>query len=120
MSLGSSFAQRTTFFSVIFATASSLRLQHYIARAISDYLTTETGVTIIFESVIVPKWKDSRISFKNVFISRRYFLHSRRPHLHSRRPHLLKGFAYASQGPYLGDRFPIDQSLREHISMDKD
>ncbi|KAJ7739022.1 mitochondrial distribution and morphology proteins-domain-containing protein [Mycena maculata] len=61
----------TTFFSVIFATASSLRLQHYIARAISDYLTAETGVTIIFESAIVPKWKDSRISFKNVFISRR-------------------------------------------------
>lgn len=28
-------------------------------------------MTIIFESAIVPKWKDSRISFKNVFISRR-------------------------------------------------
>ncbi|KAF7299286.1 hypothetical protein MIND_00877500 [Mycena indigotica] len=59
------------FFSVIFATANSLQLQHYVARAISDYLTSETGVTIIFESAIVPKWKDSRISFKNVFISRR-------------------------------------------------
>jgi len=43
----------------------------YIARAISDYLTSETGVTIIFESAIVPKWKDSRISFKNVYVSRR-------------------------------------------------
>ncbi|KAJ7646865.1 mitochondrial distribution and morphology protein 31 [Roridomyces roridus] len=61
----------TTFVSVIFATASSLRLQHYIARALSDYLTAETGVTIIFESAIVPKWKDSKVSFKNVFISRR-------------------------------------------------
>jgi distribution and morphology protein 31 len=28
-------------------------------------------VTIIFESAIVPKWKDSRISFKNIYISRR-------------------------------------------------
>jgi mitochondrial distribution and morphology protein 31 len=28
-------------------------------------------VTVVFESAIVPKWKDSRISFKNVFISRR-------------------------------------------------
>ncbi|KAJ6625750.1 mitochondrial distribution and morphology proteins-domain-containing protein [Mycena sp. CBHHK59/15] len=65
------FVGTTTFFSVIFATANSLQLQHYIARAISDYLTSETGVTIIFESAIVPKWKDSRISFKNVFISRR-------------------------------------------------
>ena len=80
---------RTTFFSVVFATANSLRLQglylpllppnhrlppprtEYIARAISDYLTSETGVTIIFESAIVPKWKNSRISFKNVYISRR-------------------------------------------------
>ncbi|KAF8585949.1 mitochondrial distribution and morphology protein family 31/32 [Ramaria rubella] len=61
----------TTFFSVIFATANSLRLQEYIARAISRYLTSETGVTVAFESAIVPKWKDSRISFKNVYISRR-------------------------------------------------
>jgi distribution and morphology protein 31 len=42
-----------------------------VARAISDYLTSETGVIIIFESAIVPKWKDSRISFKNVYVSRR-------------------------------------------------
>ncbi|KJA27857.1 hypothetical protein HYPSUDRAFT_62897 [Hypholoma sublateritium FD-334 SS-4] len=61
----------TTFFSVIFSTANSLRLQRYVARAISDYLTSETGVTIIFESAIVPKWKDSRLSFKNVYVSRR-------------------------------------------------
>ena len=46
-------------------------LSAYVGRAISNYLTSETGVTIIFESAIVPKWKDSRISFKNVYISRR-------------------------------------------------
>ena len=40
----------------------------YVARALSDYLTAETGVRIIFESAIVPKWKDSRISFKNVYV----------------------------------------------------
>lgn len=34
-------------------------------------MTSETGITIIFESAIVPKWKDSRIAFKNVYISRR-------------------------------------------------
>ncbi|KAI0044223.1 hypothetical protein FA95DRAFT_1562481 [Auriscalpium vulgare] len=59
----------TTFFSVVFAIANSLQVN--IARALSDYLTAETGVTIIFESAIVPKWKDSRISFKNVYITRR-------------------------------------------------
>ncbi|KAL0067329.1 Mitochondrial distribution and morphology protein 31, mitochondrial precursor [Marasmius tenuissimus] len=61
----------TTFFSVVFAIANSLQLTNSIARAISDYLTAETGVTVIFESAIVPKWKDSRISFKNVYVSRR-------------------------------------------------
>ncbi|KAH9948663.1 mitochondrial distribution and morphology protein-domain-containing protein [Amylocystis lapponica] len=61
----------TTFFSVVFATANSLRLQEYVARALSDYITAETGITIIFESAIVPKWKDSRISFKHVYVTRR-------------------------------------------------
>ncbi|KAG9220474.1 hypothetical protein CCMSSC00406_0003930 [Pleurotus cornucopiae] len=67
----SAFVTCTTFFSVVFAIANSLKLQRYIARGISDYLTAETGVTVIFESAIVPKWKDSRISFKNVYVSRR-------------------------------------------------
>lgn len=43
----------------------------FVASALSDYLSTQTGATIVFESAIVPKWKDSRISFKNVYISRR-------------------------------------------------
>lgn len=60
----------TTFFSAIFATANSLRLQNYIAGAISNYLTQATGVKVAFESAILPKWKDSRISFKNVHVSR--------------------------------------------------
>lgn len=46
-------------------------MQQYVARGISDYLTSETGISIFFESAIVPKWKDSRISFKNVYITRR-------------------------------------------------
>ncbi|EPQ56997.1 hypothetical protein GLOTRDRAFT_73488 [Gloeophyllum trabeum ATCC 11539] len=65
------FVGTTTFFSVILATANSLRLQEYVARAISNYLTKETGITVIFETAIVPKWKDSRLSLKNVYISRR-------------------------------------------------
>ena len=43
----------------------------YVARAISDHLIASTGIVIVFESAIVPKWKDSRISFKNVYITRR-------------------------------------------------
>ncbi|KAG8967867.1 Mitochondrial distribution and morphology protein 31, mitochondrial precursor [Tulasnella sp. 419] len=65
------FVGTTTFVSVVLLVANSLRMQEYIARAISDYLTSETGVVIVFESAIVPKWKDSRICFQNVFVSRR-------------------------------------------------
>lgn len=43
----------------------------WIARKIADYLTSQTGVVVVFESAIVPKWKDSRICFQNVFITRR-------------------------------------------------
>ncbi|KDN45207.1 hypothetical protein RSAG8_05122, partial [Rhizoctonia solani AG-8 WAC10335] len=61
----------TTFFSVVFAVLNSFSLQEYVARTISDYLTSETGIRIVFESAVVPKWKDSRISFRNVYVSRR-------------------------------------------------
>lgn len=36
-----------------------------------DSLTESAGVTVVFESAIVPKWKDGVISFTNVFVSRR-------------------------------------------------
>ncbi|WVW81747.1 hypothetical protein I302_103743 [Kwoniella bestiolae CBS 10118] len=61
----------TTFVSAIFAVANSLSLQEYVARWISDYMTYNTGVTVIFESAIVPKWASSTIVFRNVYVSRR-------------------------------------------------
>ncbi|KAJ7879125.1 mitochondrial distribution and morphology protein 31 [Mycena leptocephala] len=94
------FVGTTTFFSVIFATANSLSLQQYIARAISDYLTAETGVTIIFESAIVPKWKDSRISFKNVFISRRPLDASPPPHQIDRESFAAGGYDISGHPAY--------------------
>jgi distribution and morphology protein 31 len=42
-----------------------------LARWIGDYLTQSAGVKVVFESAIVPKWKDGVITFHNVFISRR-------------------------------------------------
>ena len=35
------------------------------------YLTKSSGVKVVFESAIVPKWGDGVITFKNVFVSRR-------------------------------------------------
>ncbi|KAK5629958.1 hypothetical protein RRF57_005673 [Xylaria bambusicola] len=42
-----------------------------LARWVGDYLTESAGLTVIFESAIVPRWKDGVISFRNVFVSRR-------------------------------------------------
>ncbi len=42
-----------------------------LARWIGNYLTKSSGVTVVFESAIVPKWGDGVITFKNVFVSRR-------------------------------------------------
>ncbi len=36
-----------------------------------DYLTQSAGITVVFESAIVPKWKNGVITFHNVFVSRR-------------------------------------------------
>lgn len=42
-----------------------------LARWIGNYLTKSSGIKVVFESAIVPKWGDGVISFKNVFVSRR-------------------------------------------------
>jgi distribution and morphology protein 31 len=42
-----------------------------LAKKIGDYLTQSAGLTVVFESAIVPKWKDGVITFRNVFVSRR-------------------------------------------------
>lgn len=42
-----------------------------MAKWIGDYLTQSAGLTVVFESAIVPRWKDGVITFRNVFVSRR-------------------------------------------------
>lgn len=60
----------TTFFSLVLFTANTVFAQETLARVIGKYLTKETGINVVFESAIVPKWKGGYISFKNVFVSR--------------------------------------------------
>lgn len=36
-----------------------------------NYVTQSSGIKVVFESAIVPKWKDGVITFTNVFVSRR-------------------------------------------------
>merc|ERR1711939_928179 len=61
----------TTFFSLVIFSINTVVAQETLARWIGDYLTHSAGVKVVFESAIVPKWKDGVITFHNVFVSRR-------------------------------------------------
>ncbi|KAK0621728.1 mitochondrial distribution and morphology proteins-domain-containing protein [Bombardia bombarda] len=61
----------TTFFSGIILFINTVFAQETLAKWIGDYLTQSAGLTVVFESAIVPKWKDNVITFRNVFVSRR-------------------------------------------------
>ncbi|KAL0936549.1 mitochondrial distribution and morphology protein [Colletotrichum truncatum] len=61
----------TTFFSLIIFSINTVFAQETLAKWVGDSLTESAGVTVVFESAIVPKWGDGVISFRNVFVSRR-------------------------------------------------
>lgn len=61
----------TTFFSLVIFAVNTVFAQETLARWVGNYLTRSSGIKIIFESAIVPKWGDGVITFKNVFVSRR-------------------------------------------------
>lgn len=61
----------TTFFSLAIFAVNTVFAQETLARWVGNYLTRSSGVKVVFESAIVPKWADGVITFKNVFISRR-------------------------------------------------
>lgn len=61
----------TTFFSLVIFSINTVVAQETLARWIGDYLTHSAGVKVVFESAVVPKWKDGVITFHNVFVSRR-------------------------------------------------
>lgn len=62
----------TSFMATVFFLLNSLQMQSWLARKLGNYLTASSGVTVVFESAIVPKfsWKHSTITFKNVYVSR--------------------------------------------------
>ncbi|KAL9621247.1 MAG: hypothetical protein Q9160_004268 [Pyrenula sp. 1 TL-2023] len=61
----------TTFFSLAIWAINTVFAQETLAGWIGNYLTKSSGIKVVFESAIVPKWGDGVISFKNVFVSRR-------------------------------------------------
>ncbi|ODV91895.1 hypothetical protein CANCADRAFT_55666 [Tortispora caseinolytica NRRL Y-17796] len=61
----------TTFASLVVFTLNTVFAQETLARMVGNYLTKETGVTVVFESAIVPNWNENKICLRKVFISRR-------------------------------------------------
>ena len=61
----------TTFVSLALFAVNTVSAQEKLAGWIGNYMTKSSGVKVVFESAIVPKWKDGVISFKNVFVSKR-------------------------------------------------
>ncbi|KAL6716314.1 Mitochondrial distribution and morphology protein 31, mitochondrial precursor [Lecanora helva] len=61
----------TTFFSLAILAVNTVFAQETLARWVGNYLTKSSGISVVFESAIVPKWGDGVITFKNVFVSRR-------------------------------------------------
>ncbi|KAG9947406.1 mitochondrion biogenesis protein, partial [Aureobasidium melanogenum] len=61
----------TTFVSLAILFMNTVFAQETLAGWVGNYLTQSSGVKVVFESAIVPRWNDGVISFKNVFVSRR-------------------------------------------------
>lgn len=60
----------TTFVSVLLWSANTLKAQGLIADLVSKTLTREMGITISFETAIIPRWREGRIRLTNVKIER--------------------------------------------------
>lgn len=61
----------TTFISLAIFAINTVFAQETLAGWVGNYLTKSSGLNVVFESAIVPKWGDGVITFKNVFVSRR-------------------------------------------------
>jgi len=61
----------TTFFSLVIWMVNTVVAQEALAKWIGGYFTKSSGLQVVFESAIVPKWNDGVISFGKVFVSRR-------------------------------------------------
>ncbi|KAK5132257.1 hypothetical protein LTR08_009245 [Meristemomyces frigidus] len=61
----------TTFFSGLIWAINTVFAQETLAGWVGNLLTKSSGVKIVFESAIVPTWRDNVITFNNVFVSRR-------------------------------------------------
>ncbi|WPH03645.1 mitochondrial distribution and morphology protein 31 [Acrodontium crateriforme] len=68
----------TTFVSLAIWAVNTVFAQETVAGWVGNYLTRSSGIKVVFESAIVPTWRNGVITFNNVFVSRRPGQHSKR------------------------------------------
>lgn len=61
----------TTFASLIIYMMNTVFAQELVAKTLGNFITKNTGMTVVFESAIVPGWRDGKISFNKCFVSKR-------------------------------------------------
>ncbi|KAJ4370567.1 Mitochondrial distribution and morphology protein 31, mitochondrial precursor [Neocucurbitaria cava] len=61
----------TTFFMLAIFMINTAFSQETLGKWIGNYLTKSSGIKVVFETAVVPKWGDGVISFRKVFVSRR-------------------------------------------------
>ena len=61
----------TTFFMLTIFLINTAFSQETLGKWIGNYLTKSSGIKVVFETAVVPKWRDGVISFHKVFVSRR-------------------------------------------------
>ncbi|ODQ79337.1 hypothetical protein BABINDRAFT_141470 [Babjeviella inositovora NRRL Y-12698] len=64
-------AGTTTFVSVVIFLANTVFAQELVAQKLGEFITRNSGLTVIFESAIVPGWSDGKISFNKCYVSMR-------------------------------------------------
>lgn len=61
----------TTFASLFIFLLNTVFAQEYFATKLGNFITKNSNLTVVFESAIVPDWRDGKISFNKCFVSRR-------------------------------------------------
>ncbi|CDR41030.1 CYFA0S06e00452g1_1 [Cyberlindnera fabianii] len=61
----------TTFASLFLLTMNTVFAQELVAQTLGNFITKNSGLTVSFESAIVPDWREGRLVFQKCFVSKR-------------------------------------------------
>jgi distribution and morphology protein 31 len=61
----------TAFASLVILLMNTVLAQEWVASRLGNFITKNSGMTVVFESAIVPDWRDGKISFNKCFVSKR-------------------------------------------------